>query len=144
MSFMATVLDRMGTCDTGAPPYWVAYREAIFGRDLGFDPAEAALVEAGIRWPIAARLRYWAGANQRTLDRVPADRLLVVRTEELDVSRVPLAEFVGIDPATLTIAHANSNERQTGVVDRVPRQYVDEVISEYCAPLTKRYSREGL
>ena len=101
-------------------------------------PEEAALTEAGL-FPIASYLRYWFELPERVLRDVPAARLCVVRTEDLDSSNERLAAFVGIDPSTILTVHANRNGSRSGLLAQVSREFVMERVEEHCAPLMQRY-----
>jgi hypothetical protein len=106
--------------------------------DDAHDPVEAPLREAGLR-PIASYLRSWAEISQGVLDAAPADRLLVIRTEDLDTSTPTLGRFLGIDPATIRVEHANHLSTRAGLLAAVPHAYVRERAEELCAPLMERF-----
>ena len=103
-----------------------------------FANEEAVLQEAGLI-PIGSWLRGWVDANQRVLDEVPPDQLLVVRTEELDSSVEVLARFAGVPASTLRPVHANRNPSPTGLLGEVPAQFVIERAQEWCAPIMERF-----
>jgi hypothetical protein len=104
-----------------------------------FRPEEAALVESGLRYPIAAELRFWAEANERMISVIPNDRLLVVRTEDLDSSVGELARFAGVQVASLLPVHANENPNRARLVERLPRGFVGDLAREYCGTVMERY-----
>jgi hypothetical protein len=120
-------------------PYWEEFREAVYGPAGGFPAEEAVLVEAGVRWPLTPRLRRWTRTTDHVVATVPAERLLIVHTEDLDRSVDRLAGFVGVDPATIRSAHANGNERQTGVIDELPAGYLDALVDQHCSRLLAKY-----
>jgi hypothetical protein len=89
--------------------------------------------------PIAAWLRGWADANERVLAAVPPERLLVLRTEDLDDSVEALARFAGVPAPTLRQAHANCRSSRTGLLGEVAADYVVEQAREHCAPVMERF-----
>jgi hypothetical protein len=103
-----------------------------------FASDEVVLEEAGLV-PISSWLQSWAEVNQRVLDAVPPDRLLVVRTEDLDASAEVLARFAGVPESTVRPMHANRNPSPTGLLGQVPAEFVLERAREYCAPLMERF-----
>jgi Sulfotransferase domain len=115
-----------------------AYYQAKYLRyDDTFDRAEAPLRDAGLI-PIASWFRGWAEANQRVLGAVPPDRLLVVRTEDLDDSVAMLAQFAGVPESTIRLVHANRNPSPTGLLGAVPASYVVEQARRHCGPIMER------
>jgi hypothetical protein len=123
-------------------PDWVAYKTSLYNRVDGskFSAAERVLGDAGdgVR-PVAAYLDLWKRYNDLVLDTVPADRLLVIRTEDLDDSIDQLASFAGVSVATLTPQHANRRKSATGVLAHVSSEYIRESAEAACAALMERY-----
>src|SRR5262245_295131 len=137
-SWVGSALDFECTSRPGGP--WPAYAEARFGRyGEVFGREEEPLVDAGARWPIAARLRAWTELSQFVLATVPEDRLLVVKTEELGNSVDRLAAFVGTTSDMLVPVHANRNEERPHLLDRVPSAFVDDLAHEHCDRLMTRF-----
>ena len=136
-------LDSRVEWDLRHPPEAVAIfaplRTALYRR-FGdeFAPEEAALEAAGVR-PITAYLPSWTEWNQEVLRTVPADRLLVVRTEDLDHSAATLAAFADVPAATVRPAHANHNPHRASLLARVPREFVVARVEEHCARLMETY-----
>jgi hypothetical protein len=114
------------------------YRARFMLHDDPFAPEEAPLRAVGVL-PLASYLRAWADANNEVLDRVPEDRLLVVRLEDLDASVPSLAAFAGVPPSTLHVQHSNETRSRTGLLGEIPRSFVLERVEEYCAPHMKRF-----
>ena len=122
-----------------AVPMFAPFRSALYPRyDEVFAPEEAALEKAGLR-PIASYLRSWRERNEEALRHVPASQLLVVRTEDLDRSTATLARFAGVPEPTVRPAHANSNPHRTGILGRVPRDFVVARVQEHSAELMAGY-----
>ena len=103
-----------------------------------FAPEESALREADV-FPVASFLQGWADGIQRVLDGVPAERLLVVRTEDIDTSVELLARFAGVPASTLQPNHANRNSSPVGLVGEVPTEFVVAQARAHCAPIMERY-----
>ena len=120
-------------------PAWKAYFGALYGRyDDRFTSQEDVLRDAGLR-PIASYLRSWADLTERVLRSVPADQLLVLRTEDLDRSAGMLARFAGAPASTVRDARRGSRPYRVGLVGQVPVPFVVEQAREYCGPLMERY-----
>jgi hypothetical protein len=114
------------------------YRARFMLHEDPFAPEEAPLRAAGVL-PLASYLRAWAETNDEVLDRVPADRLMVVRLEDLDASIASLADFVGVPPSTLRVQHSNEAPSRTGLLGEIPRSFVLERVEEFCIPHMERF-----
>jgi hypothetical protein len=78
---------------------WARFRNLRF---LGEDRPDANAL-----YTLDQYLCFWLSHNLNVLGVVPRERLLVVRTERLDAEIPRLAEFLGIDEATIAPARAN-------------------------------------
>jgi hypothetical protein len=100
---------------------------------------EQPLEAAGVR-PIAAYLRRWADITAAILDTVPAERLLIIRTEDLNESVPRLGAFIGVAPATIRVVHANRNAAPTGLLAHVPAAFVvDQAEAVGAPPIMERF-----
>jgi hypothetical protein len=88
-------------------------------------------------------LRHWVTTYEQVLEEVPPDRLLVVRTDELDGSLDALASFCGVDPAALVQSRAKVRKARTNVLGQVSRAYVVERADAICGGLMDRYWGSG-
>jgi hypothetical protein len=107
-------------------------------RDDPFASEESPLRVAGLR-PIASYLRAWADVNDGVLGNVPRDRLLVVRTEDLDASRAVLAEFAGVPQSSLRAVHANHRASRGGLLAEAPVSFVLARAEEHCRDLMEQF-----
>ena len=100
---------------------------------------EQSLEAAGVR-PIASYLRRWADITAGIIDAVPAERLLVIRTEDLDESVPRLAAFIGVAPATIRVVHTNRTTAPTGLLAQVPAAFVvDQAEAVGVPPIMERF-----
>ena len=120
---------------------WLALRRYRFRPDLyTHRPEEAVLKERGL-FTLDGFLTYWVGHNRTVLEAVPAERLLVVRTDEITDRAGAIAAFVGVPEhhAQQNKSHAFKAPAQFGVLDQIPAAFVDEKIAEHCADLVARF-----
>jgi hypothetical protein len=103
-----------------------------------FAPEEQPLEAAGVL-PLASYLRAWTETNLEVLDLVPAERLLVIRLDDLDASVPALAAFAGVDGSTLRPHHSNPASSRRGLLAELPPEFVVERVREHCAPLMERF-----
>jgi hypothetical protein len=112
---------------------------ALYGPDdHDFAPEEAVLRDVGLR-PVASYLRAWSAVTEGVMRAVPTDRLLVVRTEDLDTSLDRIAEFADVPASTMTPRRSNQLGSRTGVLEQVPVDYLSARARELCTPLMERY-----
>jgi hypothetical protein len=83
--------------------------------------------------------------NKSVLERVPAERLLVIKTHEISSRSADIAEFVGVPAATLqpNAAHTNRVRGRHGVLDQIPRSHLAAKIREHCGWLMPRFFPEA-
>lgn len=125
-------------------PKWHRWRELRFG-GMPYRSEDAPLESHGL-YPLAGYLRYWSWHNRTVREAVPADRLLVVPTEKLSESLDELAEFVGVDPATLNHRQSRQfvGDEDFGVLSDLGEEYVAKSIDEWCGEELAAHSAYGL
>lgn len=109
----------------------------VYG-DTPYGPGEQILEELGLP-PVAGLLRRWADANHRVLEAVPAERLLVVRTEDIDDSVERIATFAGCAPTDLVVARANQRVVRTGALERIDPGVLRDAAERECRDLMVRF-----
>ena len=120
-------------------PMFAPYRSALFRYSKDeFTDDDCILWHESLR-PVKAYLRSWGERNEEVLRVVPPDRLLVVRTEDLDHSTARLARFVGVPEESVVTSHANQNANRTGLLGEVSREYVVECAREHSAAVMELY-----
>lgn len=122
-----------------APPHFERLRRLIFDSGGPHPPEEAVLAEHGF-YPLDGYLGSWARRHQQVLDAVPADRLLIVRTEDIGAGLADLAAFVGVPPETLDPeqAHGFKARAKFGLLDEIDQDHLTERIDTLCGPVLAR------
>jgi hypothetical protein len=115
-------------------------RDIYYGGE-GLEYESDTLREMG-EYPLAAYLSYWARHNEKVLDAVPEDRLLVVPTHRLSHSLGRIAAFVGTDPDKLRIGpdHVHQAPKKHRVLERIPRALFLARVEQHCRPVIDRLS----
>ena len=72
---------------------------------------------------------------------VPADRLLILRTEEIKERMPDIASFLNIDVETLSRenAHSHKSKRDYRIVNLLDQKYLDDMIDFACANVKSLY-----
>ncbi|MFP4028644.1 MAG: sulfotransferase [Candidatus Brocadiia bacterium] len=114
----------------------------IYGGYGGRRPSiERDLGENQYLYPLANYFRYWRDHQQRVIESVPKERLLVVRTEDLSDSWDDIANFLGIKQQELCLEYGRSHSfdnYEIRVLEKIPRSYVKELALKHCQPFLSR------
>jgi hypothetical protein len=110
-----------------APPEWMEnYGRMLLG-DFSWDwVASKAAIQEQIETLADTFVAHWAQANRRTLARLPMDRSLVIRTEELSSRRADIERFAGLQAGTLTGSdRSNVHPDQSDLLTVLGRPWID-------------------
>ena len=146
--FVLTVRDPLGWCDSwldhnlNLPPEpgspWAALdRLRLRVADFPATRFDAPLTERGFP-PLACFFQLWASHNQRVLEALPAERLLVLRTGEI-AGRLPeLAAWAGVPVETLRADRSRLfvAPKKHGMLGLLDPSYVHELAERSCGPLS--------
>jgi len=119
------------------PPHWVRWRELRFrAADLTHPAEEAAWRDRGL-YTLDGYLGSWARHNRMVLEAVPADELLIVRTEDLADRLDELAAFCGVPADSLdhSRVHSFPAAGRFGALADLDPAYVAERIAHHCGAL---------
>lgn len=114
------------------PAEWDEYRQAIW-RPLhkGYRPEEKVLEELGL-YSLDTYLSQYAQQYRLLFNHLPQRRMLVVKTTELNSAIQKIADFIGVNPATIISRHANAFAPELSVIDRLPKDFVAQRIAANC------------
>jgi hypothetical protein len=111
-------------------PVWMRFRSHRFGA-APFTPQDAPLEKRGL-YPLRGYLDYWTHSIDTVLQSVSPDRLLVVRTGDLNRRADEIARFCGLAPNGAHPVHAFANPERFGVLDELDQTYLDDQIDAAC------------
>lgn len=123
---------------------WIKLREYRFRADsFVHPPQELALKERGL-YTLDGYLSYWAIHNHEVLSKVPEDRLMIVRTNEITKKAYEIADFAGLNRDCVLTQHSHSfkNPERFHVLREIPQDYLEAKVREYCGPLMARFFPE--
>lgn len=118
---------------------WHRFRDFRFGRKAAAEGPDAALGAKGL-YTLEGYLKYWAFSVTEVMAKVPEDRLLVVRTEDIATRAVEIARFAQVPhpdrpPAT---THAYRNTQRFGVLDKLSRDHLAAQLEKVTGPTARR------
>ncbi len=103
-------------------------------------PFDAPLTAKGL-YPLACYLDFWQRYNATVMATIPAERLLVVRTNEIRSEGAQLATFLGMRADELNLERSHSFKAGTkhDVLASLDSAYVADRIAERCGALNQRF-----
>lgn len=119
--------------DFGSRSFGVQITREMFGSHQNLLRALPGLLD-GI-------LGYWADGMQFTLDNLPEERSLVIKTEEISKSLERMASFLGIPESTLVRekSHLFKATKKFSILHDMDLNLLKEKFEEHCGPLMERY-----
>ena len=123
---------------------WIRLREFRFRADeFEHPPAEQALKARGL-YTLDGYLSYWACHNHKVLTTIPADRLFIVRTNEITEKAHEIARFAGLPAHAVRVeaSHSFKNPQKFDVLQEIDRAHLEAKVEAHCAPLMVRYFPE--
>ena len=106
-------------------------------------PQEQLLKEKGFG-TLDRQFSWWAQRINNVLTKVPAARLLVVRTDEITKRAFEIADFCGLPRYAVRQhrSHAFSNPVKAGILRKIDRSFVEAKVEMHCRELMTRFFPE--
>lgn len=118
-----------------------------FTRDLRFrphefihPPEEYALKELDL-YTLDGYLSYWTMHNERVINTVPENRLLVIQTDKIKENAGRIANFAGVsqDFVNFDSSHAFRNPNKFNVLSQIDRDYLELKVDQHCRKLMDQF-----
>ncbi len=108
-----------------------------------YAPEEERLKNRG-PFPLDTYFSSWATRNSAVLATVPADRLLVVRTDQIRQRAHEIADFAGLPRRFLRLhrTHENRNRKKQPLLREIDRDFLERKVEQHCRPLMTRFFPE--
>ena len=86
----------------------------------------------------------WKSRNEKVLAKVPAPRLLIVRTDQITQKAFEIADFAGLRRRAVCLArtHSFQNPAKQELIRKVDRAFLERKVQHYCLPLMTRFFPE--
>jgi hypothetical protein len=125
-------------------PMWADYRKLLYQPERHpHAPEERALQERGL-YSLDAYLSNWAEHNQSVFDKIPAGKLMVLKTNEIGIKAAEVARYAGL-PEALVLSHQThsfENPIKGNLLQEVPRDFLERKVEEHCRALMSRHFPE--
>jgi hypothetical protein len=125
-------------------PRWVRLQNFRLGNPaFTRAPGERVLQEKGFH-PLSAYLSHWTTHNDTVLAKVPAERLLVVRTDQIKQRAFEIADFAGLPRRFVQLhrTHEFQNPSKQELIRQIDRDYLEKKVEQFCRPLMARFFPE--
>lgn len=123
---------------------WIKFRDFRFQADLFSHPPEEQVLKLKGLYTLDGYLSYWAYHNNKVLDSILSDRLMVVRTNEITSKALNIANFAGLPKESVQTqkTHSYKNPQKYNILQEVPEDYLEAKVSKHCEPLMAKYFPE--
>ncbi len=107
---------------------------------FSYTPQDGPLESLGMH-SLASFFHLWSEHNRAVLDSVPKDRLLIVKTSDIETEIPAIAAFVGVPAETLVAASERRyvSPKKHGVLAQLDSGYVRETAEQYCGELMQQF-----
>jgi hypothetical protein len=125
-------------------PWRVKIRKFLYDREGAvYAPEEQLLKTAGL-YPVDCYLSRWTAHNEKVLATVPAERLMVVRTNHIRQRAHKIADFAGLPRHAVRPdrSHAYRNPVPHDIIREIDRDFLERKIEQHCRPLMNRFFPE--
>jgi hypothetical protein len=116
---------------------WIKFREFRFRANKFTHPLqETALKRRGL-YTLDGYLSYWANHNQKVINTVPSNRLMIVKTNEITEKAYEIAAFAGLQNSTVQLSRSHSfkNSKKFYVLGEIEQNYLQSKVREHCQDL---------
>jgi hypothetical protein len=116
-------------------------RDLRYGRDrFVHAPEEQVLRDVGL-YTLDGYLSYWKWHLEHVIAEMPRDRLLVVRTRDLQARLEEIAAFSGVPSVTLSEdrSHEYKARRKHHMLERIDRKFLEAKVARHAGELMARF-----
>jgi hypothetical protein len=123
---------------------WGLLADYRYGKRLYYPNAESALKCYGL-YPLSSYFSYWSEHIQSVLETIPSDKLLVIRTRDLNRKTQDIADFLEIPHDMLDTERIHSHQRRKKPLDireLVESSHLREQALLHCNNIMDRFYSE--
>lgn len=121
---------------------WTRLHDYLFrSQDYQHSPEEQILLAHHL-YTVDGYFSYWAKHNRRVIATIPAHRLLVVRTQDIQTSLPKIADFLGIPAESLprqTRENTRDPSQKLNLLSQINQAFLAEKANQHCHELMAAY-----
>ena len=123
--------------------FWKKLRDIYFNNNFKYSEEEQILSKHGL-YTIDGYLSRWKRYNEEILSLVPKDRLMIIRTFEIDRNIENIEKFLDIPANSLNRSKLHLNKRTKGfdLLSKIDKKFLKKKFDFYCKDLMKTYYPE--
>ena len=122
--------------------YWVVLDDLLYRTDKKHVKEEAILANNGL-YTLDGYFSHWRKCNSKILATVPKEKLLIIKTTEINQSIQQIEEFLGIPRGTLpNQVQENVRRKKINILSQIDKDFLEEKANFYCKELMDRYFPE--
>ncbi len=125
--------------------YWQEGRNFVYRpQQFNYEKEEQLLADKGL-YPLDSYLSRYRRDNNRVLNTVPTDRLLIVRTHEINQSVAKIEQFLNIPSGSLPTqvrAHVRKTQDKHHILSQIDRDFLTAKVDFHCRELMDNYFPE--
>lgn len=126
------------------PTDWKVYRDYIWAKGhQGYDAEESILEKNGL-YSLDAYLSQYAEQYKILFESLPEERTLVIKTNELNNSKLALANFLDIAESNIEIKHMNKVDEKLNILDEINGEYVTAKINKHCTEVMSLMKKNNI
>jgi len=127
-----------------SPRQRVRARDFVFQRDGFVHAPEERILQAGGFYTLDGYFSGWAAHNGQVLTRVPPERLLVVRTDQIRQRAFEIADFAGLPCRAVRLdrTHEFQNPAKREMIRHLDRDFLERKVEQHCRPLMTQFFPE--
>ena len=143
-SWLESALNHMARVRDTIDPRWIRIWDLRFRTPESVHAPEERVLKENRFASLDNYFGCWAARNGHVLERVPPERLFVVRTDEITKRAYEIAEFAGLPRRVVRPerAHAYANPVKAGYLRQIPREFLESKAQQHCESLMNRYFPE--
>ena len=125
-------------------PFWPRLADLRFRPDIfRHAPEEKFLKEKGL-YTLDGYLSHWKEHSGQVIDKVPKERLLVVRTDQIQQEALTIAGFAGLPHHAVRLerTHEYQNPSKEQWLRQIDRNFLEAKVEKHCRPLMTQFFPE--
>ncbi|HEY9826309.1 MAG TPA: sulfotransferase [Stenomitos sp.] len=121
---------------------WTRYYNHIYKANYFKHAPQEEILRTNNLYTLDGYFSYWANHNQDVISQIPADRLIITTTSNIDQSLPRIEEFLGLPQGTLPL-NVKENRRdassQTNILTQINKDFIEEKANLYCKELMSQF-----
>ncbi|HEU6449278.1 MAG TPA: sulfotransferase [Verrucomicrobiae bacterium] len=122
---------------------WLKWRRAQHDAKIVHAPEEQSLKEKNL-YPIESYLTGWDKHHREVLAKVPAEKLLIVRVDEIKKRALEIADFAHLPRYSIQIedTHKFKNIQKVPLLRDIDRDFLTRKVNQHCGEMMARFFPE--